>query len=157
MNSFINYLKEPELVAEIQKFFGVEYKENLPKKKNIKNGEINGESKVNCDEDTNGCLLRNDINLCDIRDDKNNYCKNLYKDNNYDDDGNKITKVEKLTIINNYYWYYLFLFSTELGDEIFYTTFIPFMFWNIDALVGRRVVLVWGIIMTIGNYYSLVN
>ncbi|XP_057336643.1 sphingosine-1-phosphate phosphatase 2-like [Microplitis mediator] len=148
MNSFINYLKEPELVAEIQKFFGVEYEENLNlKKKNINNGR----SKINCNEDTNGCLLRNDINLCDIRDEKNKYCKNLYKDDNYDDDGHEITKGEKLTIINNYYWYYLFLFSTELGDEIFYTTFIPFMFWNIDALVGRRVVLVWGIIMTIGQ------
>ncbi|XP_011265149.1 sphingosine-1-phosphate phosphatase 2 isoform X2 [Camponotus floridanus] len=53
--------------------------------------------------------------------------------------------------ITNSFWYYLFLFGTELGDEIFYSSFIPFLFWNIDGAVGRRVVLVWAIVMTIGQ------
>ncbi|XP_025162499.1 sphingosine-1-phosphate phosphatase 1 isoform X2 [Harpegnathos saltator] len=53
--------------------------------------------------------------------------------------------------INNAFWYYLFLFGTELGDEIFYSAFIPFWFWNVDGAVGRRVVLVWAIVMSIGQ------
>ncbi|XP_023027121.2 sphingosine-1-phosphate phosphatase 2 [Leptinotarsa decemlineata] len=54
-------------------------------------------------------------------------------------------------IIENRFWYYLFLFGTALGDETFYAFFIPFWFWNIDGAVGRRFVLVWSIVMYIGQ------
>ncbi|KAK6640491.1 hypothetical protein RUM44_012186 [Polyplax serrata] len=54
-------------------------------------------------------------------------------------------------VIENKFWYYLFLIGTNLGDEIFYASFIPFWFWNIDGAVGRRVVLVWTIVMYIGQ------
>lgn len=53
--------------------------------------------------------------------------------------------------INNKFWYYLFLFGTELGDETFYATMIPFWFWNVDGCVGRRVVFVWAITMYFGQ------
>lgn len=52
--------------------------------------------------------------------------------------------------VTNKFWFYLFTVCTALGDEIFYATFIPFWFWNIDGAVGRRVVLVWTIVMYIG-------
>lgn len=54
--------------------------------------------------------------------------------------------------VRNRFWYYLFVIGTELGDEIFYATMLPFWFWNIDGAVGRRVVFVWSIVMYIGNY-----
>ncbi|KAF6210157.1 hypothetical protein GE061_013259 [Apolygus lucorum] len=54
-------------------------------------------------------------------------------------------------IVTNKFWYFLFVLGTELGDEIFYASFIPFWFWNIDGAVGRRVVMVWSIIMCIGQ------
>lgn len=54
-------------------------------------------------------------------------------------------------IIKNRFWYYLFLFGTELGDEIFYSAFIPFWFWNIDGTIGRKVILVWAVVMSIGK------
>ncbi|KAL3269846.1 hypothetical protein HHI36_008904 [Cryptolaemus montrouzieri] len=54
-------------------------------------------------------------------------------------------------IITNKFWYWLFYIGTALGDEVFYTLFIPFWFWNVDGAVGRRVVLVWGIVMYIGQ------
>ncbi|GLV32340.1 hypothetical protein CBL_00949 [Carabus blaptoides fortunei] len=53
--------------------------------------------------------------------------------------------------VKNKFWYFLFLFGTALGDEVFYGSFIPFWFWNIDGAVGRRVVLVWTIVMYIGQ------
>lgn len=62
---------------------------------------------------------------------------------------NKDSKIEDL--VTNKYWYYLFVFGTALGDELFYTSFIPFWFWNVDGAVGRRVVLVWAIVMYIGK------
>lgn len=57
-------------------------------------------------------------------------------------------------VIENKFWYYLFVFGTALGDELFYSTFIPFWFWNIDGAVGRRVVLVWTLVMYIGKLPS---
>ncbi|KAF5296659.1 hypothetical protein FQR65_LT10199 [Abscondita terminalis] len=53
--------------------------------------------------------------------------------------------------IQNKFWYYLFIFGTALGDETFYTFFIPFWFFNIDGAVGRRVILVWSIVMYVGQ------
>jgi len=54
-------------------------------------------------------------------------------------------------VILNSFWYYLFTLGTALGDEIFYASFIPFWFWNIDGAVGRRVVCVWTICMYVGK------
>lgn len=54
--------------------------------------------------------------------------------------------------VTNKFWYFLFVFGTALGDEVFYASFIPFWFWNIDGAVGRRVVLVWTIVMYIGKH-----
>lgn len=59
-----------------------------------------------------------------------------------DDDGYHIT---------NKFWYYLFAFGTALGDETFYACFFPFWFWNIDGAVGRRVVMVWVLVMYVGQ------
>lgn len=57
--------------------------------------------------------------------------------------------------VTNKFWYYLFSLGTALGDEVFYSCFIPFWFWNVDGFVGRRVVLVWTIIMYIGSRQKL--
>ncbi|KAL1139844.1 hypothetical protein AAG570_006821 [Ranatra chinensis] len=54
-------------------------------------------------------------------------------------------------VVTNKFWYYLFILGTELGDEVFYAVFIPFWFWNIDGAVGRRVVMVWAVVMYVGQ------
>ncbi|KFO84422.1 Sphingosine-1-phosphate phosphatase 2, partial [Buceros rhinoceros silvestris] len=54
-------------------------------------------------------------------------------------------------IVKNYFYYYLFKFSAALGEEIFYITFLPFIYWNIDHSVSRRMVIVWSIVMYIGQ------
>lgn len=63
---------------------------------------------------------------------------------------NKNGKGNKEFEITNKFWYYLFILGTALGDEVFYSCFIPFWFWNVDGFVGRRVILVWTIVMYIG-------
>ncbi|CAL8274027.1 unnamed protein product [Merluccius merluccius] len=47
--------------------------------------------------------------------------------------------------------YYLFTLGTELGNELFYITFFPFLMWNVDAFVGRRLVMVWVWVMYLGQ------
>lgn len=93
MLSAVAFLKKPELVAQIQEYFGV---------------------KVLKGQDGHG------------------------KDKGY--------------VVTNKVWYYVFVLGTALGDEIFYSCFIPFWFWNVDGFVGRRFVLVWTIVMYIGTF-----
>ncbi|EOA96450.1 Sphingosine-1-phosphate phosphatase 2, partial [Anas platyrhynchos] len=54
-------------------------------------------------------------------------------------------------VVKNYFYYYLFKFSAALGEEIFYITFLPFTYWNIDHSVSRRMIIIWSIVMYIGQ------
>ncbi|KAM3594443.1 uncharacterized protein V6R79_008016 [Siganus canaliculatus] len=54
-------------------------------------------------------------------------------------------------IIQSRFLYYLFTFGTELGNELFYITFFPFVVWNVDAFVSRRLVMVWVFVMYLGQ------
>ncbi|KAK2826786.1 hypothetical protein Q5P01_021000 [Channa striata] len=53
--------------------------------------------------------------------------------------------------IENRFLYCLFTFGTELGNEFFYITFFPFVIWNLDAFVGRRLIMVWVWVMYLGQ------
>nr|KAF6497687.1 sphingosine-1-phosphate phosphatase 2 [Rousettus aegyptiacus] len=54
-------------------------------------------------------------------------------------------------IVKNYFYYYLFRFSAALGQEVFYITFLPFIYWNIDPYLSRRLVIIWVLVMYIGQ------
>lgn len=140
MSNFIQYYKDPLLVARIQEFFGVE----IHYEKNALKGSINEQ---NCPNDNQ----LPSINGCFNKESKNEIKKHS---ENLQTGGDTFVSqddtIEPYTV-KNYFWYYLFRFGTELGDEIFYATFIPFWFWNIDGAVGRRIVLVWSFIMTVGQ------
>ncbi|XP_071476665.1 sphingosine-1-phosphate phosphatase 2-like [Diadema antillarum] len=53
--------------------------------------------------------------------------------------------------VHNKFWYYLFAFGAALGDDIFYYTFYPFWFFNLSPWIIRRVALMWGLLMYIGQ------
>ncbi|XP_038939310.1 sphingosine-1-phosphate phosphatase 2 isoform X2 [Rattus norvegicus] len=54
-------------------------------------------------------------------------------------------------VVKNYFYYYLFRFSAALGQEVFYITFLPFTHWNIDPYLSRRLVVIWVLVMYIGQ------
>ncbi|XP_030578040.1 sphingosine-1-phosphate phosphatase 1-like [Archocentrus centrarchus] len=54
-------------------------------------------------------------------------------------------------LIHNKFLFYLFTFGTELGNEMFFIAFFPFLFWNIDALVSRRLIVVWAWNLFVGQ------
>ncbi|XP_017282848.1 sphingosine-1-phosphate phosphatase 1 [Kryptolebias marmoratus] len=54
-------------------------------------------------------------------------------------------------LIHNKLLFYLFTFGTELGNEMFFIVFFPFLFWNIDALVSRRLIVVWAWNLFVGQ------
>jgi len=41
--------------------------------------------------------------------------------------------------------------GAALGNELFFITFMPFLFWEADASVARRVVLQWGVAYYVGQ------
>ncbi|KAM7339522.1 hypothetical protein ACRRTK_000137 [Alexandromys fortis] len=61
-----------------------------------------------------------------------------------------VAYVEK-HVVKNYFYYYLFRFSAALGQEVFYITFLPFTHWNIDPYLSRRLVMIWVLVMYIGQ------
>ncbi|KAJ8356425.1 hypothetical protein SKAU_G00192190 [Synaphobranchus kaupii] len=54
-------------------------------------------------------------------------------------------------IIENKFLFYLFTFGTELGNEMFFIVFFPFLIWNIDAYVSRRLIVVWVWVLFLGQ------
>jgi len=49
--------------------------------------------------------------------------------------------------VKNWILYYLFRLGSTLGHEIFYISFIPFIFWNVDPFIARKMVVVWVVTM----------
>lgn len=123
MHPFLEYLKSPELVVKVQEYFGIEYLRKVPPSKAAKPAHGNGST-------ANG--------------------KGAPPGNGYTAE-KKIDDNDNAYRVTNYFWYVLFIVGTELGDELFYATFIPFWFWNIDSAVGRRVVMLWSAIMYVGR------
>lgn len=146
MWSTIEYLKKPELVVAVQEWFGVEYKDSEQTKQIESDGKFYDQNLApnlernrysNYPEHKKHRRMESDESSCLSG-------KNAPNVNSNSDE----VKAYRIT---NKFWYYLFLIGTELGDEIFYATMIPFWFWNIDGAVGRRVVLVWSVVMYIGQ------
>uniref|UniRef100_A0A8C6UBM3 Sphingosine-1-phosphate phosphatase 2 n=1 Tax=Neogobius melanostomus TaxID=47308 RepID=A0A8C6UBM3_9GOBI len=45
----------------------------------------------------------------------------------------------------------LFLFSAALGNEVFYITCLPWLHWNLDPFLCRRLVNMWTLVMYVGQ------
>lgn len=155
MWSIVEYLKKPELVVSVQEWFGIEYIDRNEEKKFINNedtlydrsdvtkSDFTKNQYSNCSEYKVHRRKQSD-ELCDTID-TSETMKNVDENLSEHDDSTRNYR------INNKFWYYLFLFGTEMGDETFYSILIPFWFWNVDGCVGRRVVFVWSITMYIGQ------
>ncbi|XP_058060168.1 sphingosine-1-phosphate phosphatase 1-like [Anopheles bellator] len=124
----LEYLKSPELVVKVQEYFGIVYERNHANGVPLPNGKSATPTRngVQSNGLANGCATGNHGG------DKKKIDDNAYR-------------------VTNNFWYVLFIVGTELGDEIFYATFIPFWFWNVDSAVGRRVVMLWSAIMYVGQ------
>jgi sphingosine-1-phosphate phosphatase 1 len=172
MPDMIEHLRDPHLVARIQKYYGVE----------VVSPQNSNPVVTSSNRSVGRSLLPGDVGLDQLKtrlqnkpvtgtsshysSSKSKKCVgNGIQSNGWlsvEPEGDETFSSEsepesKGYIITNWGWYYLFVLGTALGDEIFYASFIPFWFWNIDGAVGRRVVLVWTVIMYIGNSYHNVS
>lgn len=143
MSSLWEYLKSPELVVEIQEFFGIEYL-NKNVVENSKNSDYENYQKH--DETTK--LRKRKISDESVK-------SNQSTDNGFSSDDQENPEHKLTYKVRNKFWYYVFIIGTALGDEIFYATFIPFWFWNVDGAVGRRIIFVWSTCMYVGEFSYL--
>lgn len=147
MWSVVEYLKKPELVVAVQEWFGIEYADSK-QEKHIDNEHMLYDHNKSPNSEQNRYLNYPEHKKHRRKQSDESTCLSTNK---------KSSDVSNETIpntgyqITNKFWYYLFVIGTELGDEIFYATMIPFWFWNIDGAVGRRVVFVWSVVMYIGQ------
>lgn len=153
MGSFIEYLKRPELVVSVQEWFGVEYLNDDNIDDDLICDNSHGENESIKSRKTND---KSEVTHTNELTDRNGFHHRRTISNQSSDSSNDFTSKGSETNaqryrINNRFWYYLFVIGTELGDEIFYATMIPFWFWNIDGAVGRRVVFVWSTVMYVGQ------
>lgn len=146
-------LKDPYLVSNFQNFFGV-YRIDINRNGCDAKGDASENYRI-----TNSVLskrkirtkLNGNLNICN---NENFEDELVQSSNSYNSDETEVSDIEvenKSYKINNKFWYYLFSISASLGYEKFYWGFFPFWFWNIDGAVGRRVVLVWVVIMYVGQ------
>lgn len=136
----IEYLKDPLLVVKVQNFFGVIYKSA---RQTDESSEI-----LHSDRHER---VSEELDLKHHKRIPSNISSTSTSSCDTETSQESVGKDEVVCTIDNRFWYYVFVLGTALGDEIFYATFIPFWFWNIDGAVGRRVVLVWTVVMYIGK------
>lgn len=148
MQKCIEIIEDPAKVAAIQKFFGVTYKRKLPVK-TINQNEYLKEESV--------CMIRRSSLP------KSSDLTNIKASRDSSNDSTKIASVpvetpmepnriggKKLYTVKYKFWYYFFISVTHLGDVAGYALVLPFLFWNVDAVVARKLVLVWTAVMYVG-------
>lgn len=144
MWSFVEYLKRPELVVAVQEWFGVEYIND-----DADDDLIYDDEKQSVESDCQKHLPKSAPMKSTHK--RNISSQSTESETSEYGSGKGSENANQRYRITNKFWYYLFIIGTELGDEIFYATMIPFWFWNIDGAVGRRVVFVWSVVMYVGQ------
>jgi len=129
--NLINYLNDPYLVSNFQKYFGIIVL--LPSDK--KGNEDEKVSKQKHNPRIKSILFGQIASTS----------SNFKAHQNF-------TSSEPLSYQLKYkFWFYFFSFGASLGYECFYSLFFPFMFWNYDQTVAQKIVTVWVTLMYVGQ------
>ena len=172
----VEYLKDPHWVANFQNYFGVEkvhcktrnkkerycavdidaYKKFEDIKSRRNSERTNDENNTNKTKNRYGTVVVTSNNGLSQLTSKNGVSKlfaNSSGDTSVDESAYEDLEEKNVLYyrITNWFWYYVFFFGTQLGDENCYTLLFSFWFWNIDGAVGRRLYLVFNFVMYIGQ------
>jgi len=169
MESFLGFLTDPDTVAKFQALCGIvrvdakeRYVSNACSTEDPKIGFVDNHAKDG-DESGTGTICRprhsgtkakmipSDDRLGSMNSDSVSGQPNVGCGVLNPNDSRSKSDHNDDYIIRNKFLYYLFQFGANLGNEIFYITFFPLWFWNIDGFVGRRLCIFWCIFMYIGQ------
>ncbi|KAG9342182.1 hypothetical protein JZ751_017182 [Albula glossodonta] len=147
MLKFIMYLQDSELVASFQRkcgLFAIEIEHQCSDEtklvRDIKNPP---DDRLTAKQRGNGNVKERLIGS-ETHDSNSNY---KYETTGHKADGAYWPRYQ----VRNMLFYYLFLLSAGLGQEVFYITFLPCIHWNLDPFLCRRLVNMWTVVMYIGQ------
>ncbi|TRZ02160.1 hypothetical protein DNTS_007279 [Danionella cerebrum] len=151
------YLQDPCHVARFQRFCGVRgtFSRKTPTEVNDSGARlsVNGASLGQCHEraasgDAAHGLpeqrLRKSLNVDSSISGPTERVKPLRRNSLTGDVGQEF-------IIENKFLFYLFTVGTELGNEMFFIIFFPFLMWNVDPFVSRQLIVVWAWVLFLGQ------
>lgn len=130
----VNYLNDPLLVAQFQKYFDIIALSPNDIKKNKEKNNLSQKLVSNEQIKFNSV---SHILSSSSKSKHSAFSNSPLKTVNYK--------------VNNKFWFYLFSFGASLGYEHFYAIFFPFIFWNFDQALGRKVMTIWVFLMYIGQ------
>ncbi|XP_046691811.1 sphingosine-1-phosphate phosphatase 1 [Silurus meridionalis] len=149
---FCKYLQDPRHVARFQQLCGVRgtfsRRSAAPEQTSARDPPPNGACMKRCDQEVGECVKphhgENNEAPGTERLDCRGRVKPLRKNSLTDDVGQEF-------IIESKFLFYLFTMGTELGNEMFFIVFFPFLMWNVDACVSRQVIVVWVWVLFFGQ------
>ena len=135
MKGVVEQLQNPLLVCKFQSYFGVEKVREVEVDKNGSWNAVEDQSSLKTFQMRNGnSVERNTIYFkVEVQ-----YWITFY-------DPFILSKV------TNKFWYRLFILGSLLGHELWYAFFYSFLFWNVDAMVARKVLFSGNIIFYVGQ------
>lgn len=180
MHPFLHSMNDPQIVANFQKTFGLEWEfdDKLTEKNYSKvdiNNNQNAQKLINTDKSSikdrelaknaqnsknysNGHLNNGyssstitETTTLTTSNHKINDTTSKTKDKEYTVTNTDHTHIVSRTKINNRLWYYFFHIGAAMGNEIFYSIFFPCWFWNVDGAIARKICMLWGIFMFVGQ------
>lgn len=126
----LRYLGKVDNVLRFQKFCGLDWTED-----SLSSDESEKEFKTKDSKEKYPTHNRNSSSEDD------------FKDFDLEENNKKNASLPKNTTkfiyTYNRFVHELFKFGSELGNELFYITFLPFVFWNVDDYIGRRLIILW--------------
>ena len=174
--NLVEYLKDPNWVASFQNYFGVEKVHCKSRNKNQKyqaididafkkfealkirknsekTGDPNNANGFKNGLTNNGVTSNNGLSQLTSKNGVSQLFLNSSGDTSLEESAYEDLDEKNVLYyrIKSWFWYYLFFFGTQLGDENCYTLLFSFWFWNIDGAVGRRLYLVFNFVMYIGQ------
>uniref|UniRef100_A0A3Q0R1F8 Sphingosine-1-phosphate phosphatase 1a n=1 Tax=Amphilophus citrinellus TaxID=61819 RepID=A0A3Q0R1F8_AMPCI len=146
--SMLLFKLDPQLVARFQNFCGVKgtfpYKSTTPDNGGSEPDRPGLRKRVQQSAQSSDAGVGNGAAGDAAADSETTIAKPLRRNSLTGDTGQEF-------LIHNKFLFYLFTFGTELGNEMFFIAFFPFLFWNIDALVSRRLIVVWAWNLFVGQ------
>jgi len=136
MASIISYLNDAETVAKFQRLCGIVARSNVIEEQSADERSAGGRG-ISVNEDINGFPTVKNRTPSKLLDRRDVSAASSGQSLDYE--------------VTNRFFYFLFHFGANLGNEIFYMTFFPFWFWNIDGCVGRQLCTFWCIFMYLGQ------
>ena len=151
MSDIVKWLANPNLVASVQRLFGIELMADDDHRVLMKNG-ASDETFVK-----NGTMAQYDLkrSVRTIADTENALYQNGGLTNGHHSsavkNGHAQAKKSYRYFIHNYFFYYFFSFITHMGNEVFYISFLPIMAWNHDDRMMAFVTVQWAFVMYVGQ------